>query len=403
MQRILSYLVPLLYIASTKVNLLSCAFTTKTTTTAIRPSSFHQIQRRPSTVKNNDSILNQIRLPKSSTSLFESKRISKDIKNSQYLNDYLITDSLSLTTRPTFLEAISNPRDLFVSLPLILIGFFISLSNILGTYNDTYLKLEALAISFGFLSVLAYMYQIITNYMISPNIRRGIIDDATVNLYAALYTGAVSWLALRTSEFCPVWVYSMGGDSFIPLISVGVFVFSLLAPFFTLFGDFFSSPSTIKEEKELFPWYQYMVSFTRSLSMNNNNDDGIISNQQEQYPPELSDTELLRCRGLLAIGVLGCIFAPDALSFFLGGQEWWGRVSELHPSQRILESSTSLFALFSVEASMISHRCGKQGVSTYRQIVPAFAVVCLVLAIIPCVCAVYFLGDDVSFFSFYTE
>ena len=62
--------------------------------------------------------------------------------------------------------------------------------------------------------------------------------------------------------------------------------------------------------------------------------------------------------------MLGCVFAPDALSFALGGEEWWDRVYAyaLHPSQRTLESSTSLvFALFAVEASMISRRVGKTG------------------------------------------
>lgn len=105
-----------------------------------------------------------------------------------------------------------------------------------------------------------------------------------------------------------------------------------------------------------------------------------------------------------SIGVLGCVFAPDALSFALGGQEWWDRVYALHPSQRTLESSTSLvFALFAVEASMISHRVGKTGASCYRDIVPAFVVVCSVLAILPCVFALHWLGDDVSYFSSYRE
>ena len=47
--------------------------------------------------------------------------------------------------------------------------------------------------------------------------------------------GAVSWLALRTSESCPSWLYSF--DHILPIASVGVFVLSLLAPFFTLVGD----------------------------------------------------------------------------------------------------------------------------------------------------------------------
>ena len=313
----------------------------------------------------------------------------------EFPNDYLITDSVFLpsSSRPKFSEAVANPRDL-LSLPLLIIGFIISFFNITGTYDDQYIQLETAAIILGFVSATAYMFQIFTDYNISANIRRGIIDDATVNLYAAAYTFAVSWLALRTSEFCPTWLTSV--DFILPLGSIGVFAFSLLAPFITLLGD-----SNLMPSNDSVTAYQSMVSFTRSLSINNK----AIANKlpEIQQPPELSATELLRARGLLAIGAIGCVFAPDALSFFLGGQEWWDRVNDLHPSQRTLESSTSLFALFSVEASMVSHRVGKTGAACYRDIVPAFVVVCLLLAIVPCICALQWLGDDISFFSFYRE
>jgi len=52
---------------------------------------------------------------------------------------------------------------------------------------------------------------------------------------------------------------------------------------------------------------------------------------------------------------------------------------------------------------MISHRVGKTGAACYRDIVPAFVVVCSVLAIVPCICAIHWLGEDVSYFSFYRE
>lgn len=328
------------------------------------------------------------------------------------INDYLITDSLSLSSseRPSIFEAISNPRDI-IALPLILVGVIISGFNISGTYNSLYIQLESFAIDLGFISVLAYLIQILIGYNISPNIRRGIIDDATVNLYAALYTGAVSWLALRTSEACPIWLSTSTMDSILPIASIGVFVFSLLAPFFTLAGDLFHNvhdDSTARINGTVaVPVYQSMVKFSRSIRWDERDGNEIdplrVPSTPFQFPPELSPTELLRARGLLAIGVLGCIFTPDALSFALGGQEWWGRVTELHPSQKTLESSTSLFALFAVEASMISHRVGKTGAACYRDIVPAFVVVCSVLAIVPCICAIHWLGDDVSYFSFYRE
>ena len=119
--------------------------------------------------------------------------------------------------------------------------------------------------------------------------------------------------------------------------------------------------------------------------------------------PELSETETLRATGLVAIGTLGAIFIPDCVAFGLGGADWWDRVSALHPSQQTLESSTSLFALFATEASMVAHRVGKAGCAPFAQIVPAFVVVCFALAIAPCVAALYWLGSDISFFSFYRD
>ena len=52
---------------------------------------------------------------------------------------------------------------------------------------------------------------------------------------------------------------------------------------------------------------------------------------------------------------------------------------------------------------MVSHRAGKAGVAPFSRIVHAFVVVCLLLAIVPCVAALHWLGDDISFFSFYRE
>lgn len=310
----------------------------------------------------------------------------------QYPNDYLITDSTFLQpeSRPPLFQALSNPRDI-VAIPTIIVGAIVSIFNVSGTYNEQYQQLEIVAIALGFLSTFAYMFQLITEYKISPNIRCGIIDDATVNLYALAYTGVVSWLALRTCDLCPSWLQYF--DGILPILSVFVFMLSLLAPYLTLFGG----RDTIGPKA--------MVFFARSFSTNNDEEaQGVKDILSDQFVlPELSPTELLRARGLLAIGVLGCVFAPDALSFALGGQEWWDRVYQMHPSQRYLESSTSLFALFSVEACMISHRVGKTGAACYQDIVPAFAVVCLVLAIAPCISALHWLGNDISFFSFYRE
>ena len=308
--------------------------------------------------------------------------------------DYLITDSEDLpdAERPSLIQALLNPRDI-LGLSVVLIGTVVSLFNVLGLYDEKYLMLEAWAISLGLLSSLAHIIQINTGYLISPNIRRGIVDDAAVNLYAGLYTAAVSWLALRTSQFCPDVLKVEIMDKSFAALSILVFVYSLLAPVLTLISN-----SDNKNYDGLsYKLSDIMVKSARGPMEN------VYGEDQDMILPPLSQTELLRARGLLFIGVLGCIFTPDALSFFLGGQDWWGRVSTAHSSQQILESSTSLFAIFATESSMISHRVGKLGVAKYSLIVPAFAGVCFVLAVIPCICALNWLGDDVSFFSFYRE
>jgi len=195
-----------------------------------------------------------------------------------------------------------------------------------------------------------------------------------------LYCAAVSWLALRTSVMCPSWLIQ--GDAILPWLSTGIFGFSLLAPFFTLIAA--QDPMEAMDGPS-----GWMV---RAAKRDEIPSSGL---------PELSPTELLRARGLLAIGFVACIFAPDSVAFALGSQEWWGEVRESFPSQTMLESSTALYGLFAVEASMLSHRVGKAGVAPFNVIVPSFAVVCFMLAIIPCVFALQWLGDDISFFSYY--
>ncbi len=358
-------------------------FTTTPTTLSLRYKIRQTEKLDPEKSRANNIIKLFVQRDLPSLSIEDEKLIA------EYPDDYLITDSayLQSSSRPSLLKALANPRDL-AALPTILVGFAISILNIKGIYNEQYQQLEIIAISLGFLSTFAYIIQLATGFNISKNIRRGVVDDATVTIYAAAYTGAVSWLALRTCNLCPSWLYLF--DSLFPFMSVLVFVLSLVTPALTLFsGD--DSTSTI----------QSVVILGRKFT------GSVQRGQQLDIPagsaPSLSPTELLRARGLFAIGVLACVFAPDALSFALGGQEWWDRVYQMHPSQRYLESSTALFALFSVEASMISHRVGKTGAACYREIVPIFAIVCLILAIFPCVCALNWLGDDISFFSFYRE
>lgn len=272
--------------------------------------------------------------------------------------DYLITDSADLSNRPPLTSALANPRD-SLALALLAVGGRISLANVFGAYDDTYVDAERLAVGLGAANAVAAVAQLATNYNISPNKRRGIIDDATVTAFASAYSLAVSWLALRASAACPPDLAAY--DALCAVLAVLVFAYGAAAPVLTLLGTYGSER------------------------------------------PELSDTEQLRATGLVAIGALGAIFIPDCVAFGLGGADWWDRVSAIHPAQQTLESSTSLFALFATEASMVAHRVGKAGCAPFAQIVPAFVVVCFVLAIAPCVGALHWLGGDISFFSFYRD
>ena len=273
-------------------------------------------------------------------------------------DDYLISDSLDLRERPSLATALANPRDL-LALALLAVGAAVSAENVAGRYGEAYVATEVAAVALGAASAAAAFAQVATAYNISPNRRRGIVDDATVTAFAGAYSLAVSWLALRASEACPP---GLGGlDGVCAPLALGVFAYGAAAPVYTLVGP----PSASR--------------------------------------PPLSPTEALRARGLVAIGALGAVFAPDCVAFALGSDAWWDRVAALHPSQRALESSTSLFALFATEASMVAHRAGKAGCAPFERIVPAFVGVCFVLAVAPCAAALYWLGSDVSFFSFYRD
>ena len=109
--------------------------------------------------------------------------------------DYLITDSADLSNRPPLTEALANPRDA-LAVTLLAVGGRISLANVVGAYDTTYVDAERWAVGLGAASAAAAVAQLATDYNISPNQRRGIIDDATVTAFAGAYSLAVSWLAL---------------------------------------------------------------------------------------------------------------------------------------------------------------------------------------------------------------
>lgn len=305
--------------------------------------------------------------------------------------DFGVTDSLFVPddARPALLHTISNPRDA-VAILLLAAGCSVAFHNMCGIYGPSYEISQQASIALGLMNVLAVFVQLNTSFLIAKRKRMGVVDDAALTLYAALYSAAACWLALRTSTFCPLWLSSF--DPVLPWACAGIFGFSLLAPAVTLYEHYNS-----QERNGAAPISSYIVSASRLMARQEEYDSNI--------PTTLSETELFRTRGLLFIGLLGCVFVPACLAFAFKGDAWWQNVIVNHPKQNLLESTDALFALFATEASMIATRAANAGVAPYRKAVPVFAGVCLILALVPCGCSLIWLGggDDISFFSFYNE
>lgn len=298
--------------------------------------------------------------------------------------DYLITDCVNIDNRPTFLDTASRPS-ILLRLLLLVVGTGISLSNVVGNYNDFYQSLVLAAIPLGLLSAAADYLASVPPYAapcdtVSPNVRCGTADDALIHLYASIYTAGATWLALRVSPMCPSWLPAL--DPICGLSAAAIFLFSLLAPVLTLLHH----SGAVDAESPL----RNMVSIAR-----------LGQAPKDEPLPGLTDTELLRAKSLIAVGVVGCLFAPIAIKFAIADPRWWPRVLQQFPAQGTLESSTALFGVFATQASMVAHTVAKAGVAPFRIVAPGFAVVCFVLAIVPCVCSLYWLGSDISFFSQY--
>lgn len=301
-----------------------------------------------------------------------------------------ITDSLDVPDelRPTVLEQISNPRDLAAVGLVAIGGCSVAVHNVIGVYGPSYELAQKASVCLGGLNVVATLAQLRTSYFISDRLRMGVMDDAALTVYAGLYSAAATWLALRTSTFCPPEVVAL--DGVLPWIAAAIFAYSIFGPAITLAEHYRQGGG---DDGDLLS--QKLVRASRVLSP---------SRTPQSVPASLSETELFRTNGLVFIGVLGCVFVPACLAFAVEGQGWWERVCALHPKQNLLESTDALFALFATEASMVSTRCAISGVAPYRKVVPVFAAVCLVLALVPCGCSLWWLGggEDISFFSFYT-
>jgi len=132
----------------------------------------------------------------------------------------------------------------------------------------------------------------------------GVIDDVVLNLYAGFYSGAASWLALRTSTLCPVWLHAF--DSILPWLAAGVFALSLAAPVVTLLEHQFAIKQEGKRNESAggLPLSERVVRFSRLTTTRESKEEV----QNTLIPSSLSETELFRVNGLIFIGSLGCVF-----------------------------------------------------------------------------------------------
>lgn len=77
--------------------------------------------------------------------------------------DYLITDSADLSNRPPVTDALANPRDA-LAVTLLAVGGRISLANVVGAYDSTYVDAERWAVALGAASAAAAVAQLATDY-----------------------------------------------------------------------------------------------------------------------------------------------------------------------------------------------------------------------------------------------
>lgn len=80
------------------------------------------------------------------------------------------------------------------------------------------------------------------------------------------------------------------------------------------------------------------------------------------FMEELSESEKKMVDALKICGALGLTYCFDALTLAAKGAAWWDRVCATWPQQVVLEQTTLLFGALALEACLLIHRLGKDGV-----------------------------------------
>ena len=302
--------------------------------------------------------------------------------------DYLVTDSLDLDDdeRPTITEFVTSvsPREGLLRLPFLACGTVLSLCNVLGRYEEAvYAPLVVSCVGLGLVNAVvdgAFAAP-------SPNIRRGMLDDRVLQLYAAAYSASVCWLAARVyPPVCPGWLPAL--DGILGTATGLVFAGSLAGPALSLWSDAAPDNAWLQASQTA------LVRFAR-------NDPSIGGGGGGDPPPRFTPTETLRGFGLLAIGFVACLYLPVAAYLALYGDAWWTASLAGFPDQGLLETSTALFGLIAAQANISITRAAGAGVRPLGELVGVGTTACLVLAVVPCGSALWFLRSGTTFFEHY--
>jgi len=259
-------------------------------------------------------------------------------------------DTLDVVERPDLLSSL-EPRDA-ITLAFLGHGTLVSGLNVVGMYDGYESTALGVAAVLG-LSSAAWGIWLLASGRVPDDDRPGFAHERAIMTYTSTYLAGVMWLCLRFSSLYPPSL--VGLDPALGVASIASYVYGFYMPVRTT----------------LVHW------------------------------GELTPTEQLRMKGMVASGAIGAVFILNTMALLVNGPAWWTTTVEFYPAQNILEPSTALFAAYAVEAGMFLHRCARRGVLTFAQVVPFYGLVCLpVLTLLPMGCLFYWKQADISFWNF---
>jgi len=253
--------------------------------------------------------------------------------------------------RPRLLDALEG-HDYLTSI-FLLHGVYVGGLNIVGEYGENYaIQAVGIAAVLGFLSA-AWGFAELATGKIAEDGRPGFARERSIMWYTSSYLAGVMWLSLRLSPLYPASLTPL--DPALCAATIAVYVYGFASPVRTV----------------LVHW------------------------------EELTATEQLRLKGMVASGAVGGVFVLNTAALLLRGNGWWEQVLLLWPGQSTLEPSTALFAAYAVEAGMLVHRAARKGLITFQLAVPFYGLAVLpLLTVLPMGCLFWWRQADISFWSF---